>query len=360
MKKVIVITGGGTLGHLLPIIPVVKEIYSKYDLIYIGTKKGLEKKYIEENDLKKYFTRLFYFDMEGLYRIKIIKNIKTIYKYLKVKKKISLIYKTYKVSLVIGMGGYISGVAIRQATKKKIKTIIHEQNAVMGLANKLVYKNVNKVLLSFPLEISSSNYKVIGNPRYSEIIMNHKSYEFGNTILIFGGSLGSKKINDLFIKNIDKMNMNDLYYIIVVGLVYYKDNEDEIIKINEKYQNIKVIDFTNNIIDIMKKASLVICRAGATTINEIIALRKVSILIPSPNVTNNHQYENAKFIKDKNACSLIMEDELSFEMIQDEINKLIYNYNIRNTYKENIKKIIQNDPKDDFIKEINYLICTNT
>ena len=173
MKKKIIISGGGTLGHILPIIPVIMDIYKQYDLYFIGTKKGLEKKYLENNDYNKYFKKMYFLDMEGINRKNIFKNIKVLYKYYIIRKQIIKIYETIKPNLIIGMGGYISGVSIKIANSKKIKTIIHEQNATMGLANKLVYKKVNKVLLSYDIDEIKEKV-VIGNPRYSYIKENYK------------------------------------------------------------------------------------------------------------------------------------------------------------------------------------------
>ena len=128
MKKKIIISGGGTLGHILPIIPVVMDLYAEYDLYFIGTNKGLERKYIEDNKLTKYFKNTYYFDMIGVNRKNILKNMKLLYKYYIIRKKLKKLYKKIKPDLIIGMGGYISGVVINVGIGLNIKTIIHEQN----------------------------------------------------------------------------------------------------------------------------------------------------------------------------------------------------------------------------------------
>lgn len=355
MKKRILIAGGGTLGHILPIIPIVEALQDEYSFIFLGTKKGLEKKYLEENKLNSLFTKLFFLDMDGINRKNPFKNLITIIKYLKIKRQIKKIYKEYNPSLVIGMGGYISGCAIHIATHLKIKTILHEQNSVLGLANKLVYKKVNYLLLSFPIDsLKEHNIKVIGNPRYSYVLENYVSKDYFNDLLIVGGSLGSKKINDIIIKNIVKFK--EFNVTIITGNQYYKDNIEIINNVMNKYKNVKIYPFVNEMVTLMSNASIIISRSGATTINEIMGLRKCAILIPSPNVTENHQYYNAKFLKDNNACILIEEEKLTEEELLKSVFLLYNNYGYKTKLENNIKHLITNNPKLEFIKVIRELV----
>jgi len=273
-KKKIIITGGGTLGHILPILPVVFSIYNEYDLYFIGTIKGKEKSYFKKNNIIRYFKKIYYVDMIGINRKKIYKNFVTIIKYIKSSYEIKKILGKIKPDLVIGMGGYISGVVIKQAIKKDIKTIIHEQNAIMGFANKLVYKKVNKVLLTYEIkDLNIKNKCLIGNPRLNYVKKTYKTSD-KNIILIFGGSLGSVFLNNLIINNIDYFNIQFYNIYLVVGDKYYVDNQSKIKKIEKDYTFIKIYNFLDNIIDIMKDSSLIICRSGASTISEILGLRK--------------------------------------------------------------------------------------
>lgn len=354
MKKKIVITGGGTLGHILPIVPVIERLHKEYDFIYIGSIKGVVKKYFEEKNVNKMFYDLYYLDMDGINRKKIFKNFITLIKYFKCKKKVKKILNQNNISLTIGMGGYISGVVIHLAIKAKIKTIIHEQNSVMGLSNRLVCKKVNKVLLSYPIyNIRNKNIKVIGNPRYSYVKDNFKSSDDYNSILIVGGSLGSDKINETIINNIDKIINYKIT--LITGEKYYKDHIVEIKNILNIYPNIKIIPFSNNILDIMKNSSLIISRSGATTIAEIMALKKCSILIPSPNVTENHQFKNAAFLQKSNCCVLIEEKDMENELFK-KINELFSNYFLKTEIERNLELLVTNNPLEDFIDTIKELI----
>ncbi len=351
-KKKIIFCGGGTLGHILPFIPIVMNIYNKYDVYFIGTIKGMERKYFNENDLNKYFKQQFYLDMDGISRKNMFRNIKVIYKYFCINKQIREIYNKIKPNLIIGMGGYISGVCINKALKMNIKTFIHEQNAVMGLANKLIYKKVNKLLLSYDIKyIKTNNAIVIGNPRYSYVKENYIPKD-KNIILIISGSLGSKCINDLIINNIDYLKYDNYLIKLVTGKKYYNEHEYKINKINNDYNNIIIYPFLNNLLNEMKNSSLIISRSGATTISEIIGLSKPSILIPSPNVTNNHQYLNAKILEESNSCILVEEKNLNIEILDKYIRQIITNYGYKKQMMTNLKKLYKNDPLSDFIKLI--------
>ena len=355
MKKTIVITGGGTLGHILPIIPVIKDLTDDCNFVFIGTKKGLEKNYLENNNLNSLFKNLYFFDMNGINRKNIFNNIVTFIKYFKIRKKIKKVYKLNKPSLVIGMGGYISGVSIYIANKMKIKTIIHEQNSVLGLANKLVYKKVNYLLLSFPIKsLKGDNIKVVGNPRYSDVLDNYSPNDYLNNLLVVGGSLGSKKINDIIINNIEKFK--NINVTLITGNKYFNENIIEINNIMSIYKNVKIFPFVNELVKMMSNSSIIVSRSGATTLNEIMALKKCAILIPSPNVTQNHQYYNALFLKEQNACILIEEKDLSDEELLKSIFLLYNNYGYKKQLQNNLNNIITNNPKKDFIEIIRELI----
>lgn len=354
MKKRIVITGGGTLGHILPIVPVIEKLHNQYDFIYIGSSKGVVKKYFEDKKIDQLFIKLYYLDMNGINRKNIFKNIKTMIKYFKCKKLVKRILNKNKVSLSIGMGGYISGVVIHLSIKAHIRTIIHEQNSVMGLANLLVYKKVDQVLLSYPINnIRNKNIKVIGNPRYSYVKENIKSYDNYNSILIMGGSLGSNKINDTILNNVDKLVKYNIS--LITGEKYYQENILEIKNIENIYLNIHIIAFANNILDIMKNSSLIISRSGATTISEIIALKKCSILVPSPNVTENHQFKNALYLQQNDCCILIEEENLEKELF-NKIDLLFTNYFYKKTIERNLEMLVTNNPLEEFIKTIKELV----
>ena len=269
----IVIASGGTLGHLMPIIPVVKTLRElNYEVILYTSKKL--------NFDESLFSKIINYKAYGL-----SKNLyKSIYKNYLVYKEIKRNLKNESPNLIIGMGGYISGITILAGSKLNIKTIIHEQNSVIGTSNKLVLNKVDYLIYSNEyLNVNIKNKLYLPNPR-SEVAYNfHKITKRNDKqILIVSGSLGAKTLNEIGIK-ISK-ELVDYKVILITGNRYYDEYK--------KYEckNLKVIPNTKNLIKLICESYLVISRAGATTISEILGSKTVGIYIPSPNVTKNHQY----------------------------------------------------------------------
>ena len=352
--KNILFTGGGTLGHIYPMVSVVKELKEKgYKLFFIGTTKGLEKEYLEKHDV---FEETFFLDSEGIKRSLSIKNIRAIYKHLRNIKKSRKILEKNKIDLVVGMGGYISASVVRSAQKLKIKTVIHEQNSVFGLANKLVHKKVDRVLLTYDID-KGENAVVVGNPRVSEIYAEYKNcnnYNIGNYVLIVGGSRGATKINELIIGLKDQFINSNINVLLITGKKYYKENNDLINEISE--ESFKIIDFSYDLPKLLIEAKVVVSRSGASTIAEILALKKVNLLIPSPNVTDNHQEKNASHVVNLGCGLMLKEDGLTKSILFDTIYKLYYNKDLRNSIINNIIFTTKTDARDLFVSEIEKLL----
>ena len=209
----IVFTGGGTLGHIYPTFPVIKKLKEEGNEVYFigGTRKNEEELLIKNKDIDK----VYLIDLQGFKRKISLYNFITIKKYLKAKKKVKMILDEIKPDIVIGMGGYDSAPVLNVANSRKIKTIIHEQNSVYGLVNRFFKRKVDKVLLSYDID-NGEKIKHIGNPRTSEFYNKYKDIidkktMFNNKILVVGGSLGAKKINDFFIET-----HKDNFYVIVI------------------------------------------------------------------------------------------------------------------------------------------------
>lgn len=340
MKK-IMIFGGGTLGHIFPAISVINNLDNdKYDILFILTNK--DQKYNIESKINK--GRIKYIESYGINR----KNLfKIFFKNIIAMIKIQQIMKEFEPMIVIGMGGYISGIGIFCANKQKIKTIIHEQNSILGLANKLVYKKVDLFLTTYPMQYKNSI--CIGNPRYydaREYLLKNKILNNKKNIIFISGTLGSKTINDLAYQFINSEYSKQYQVTIITGKKYY----DEIN--SNKQKNVFIIPFTNNMLDHLLKNNIVISRSGSTTLFEILGLQKVSILIPSPNVTNNHQEHNANYFKENNLGEVILEKDLNLEYFIKVLQKVENNYEY---YKNNLSKIDLPNAIDVFIKKIEQL-----
>lgn len=344
--KTIVFACGGTLGHINPALAMAEHLKLKerYRIIFFSS---LKEKYNKTYDSFNY--QIYYFNCFGFNRKRIFKNLKNYFNNLRVKKEIAKIYKKEDVSLVIGMGGSIGTLAVLAAKKNNIKTMIHEQNAIIGLGNKIVAKKVDKVLLTYPLD-NIKNGIVVGNPlRFANKQQQNKE----NIILIFGGSLGADAINDFFIDNYKLLQWNNNKVVIIVGDKYYQKNICKI-KNNESI-NLRIIDRTEEMDNYYQKAFIVICRGGATTISEVIDYQKCAIVIPSPNVSNNHQYYNALFYHQRNCLELLNEEDLNITNINLLLNKLS-DYGYRRKISENISKYKINNAKELFELEIIELI----
>ena len=306
MKK-IMFTGGGTLGHIFPMMPVIEELkkrYPDYQVMFFGSKTGLEKKLLSNHP---FIDEAYWLDIEGLKRKLTLQNINVLFKYYQAKRKANKILQEIRPDVVIGMGGYVSAPVVKEASKLKIATIIHEQNSYLGLANKLLIKKVDKVLLAFPLPKKIKNSQVIGNPRSSEVIRKAKNYvkskQNSKILLVVGGSRGAQKINELTLKIVTSLKLQNIKTILITGNKYYNEHKDKLLSLVDDY--FEVIPFTNEIIKLINEASVVVSRSGATTLFELMALKKICLLIPSPNVTNNHQLANANYFKDK-GCTIVI------------------------------------------------------
>ena len=355
----VVISAGGTGGHIYPalaIINKIKEKEKKCDILYIGTTDRMEKDIVPKLGIK-----YVGIEMEGLNRKKLLSNISVFIKYKKAINKAKKAIKEFKPDVVIGVGGYITAPVLIAAHKLKIKTVIHEQNSVPGVSNKLISKYADKICVSLPNTVSYFNKEktvYTGNPRSEEIINIKPALkkDFGldedkKLVLIVMGSLGSttmtKKIKELVPHFKDK----DYQVLIVTGKSYY----GEFKKINLS-KNVKIVSFLENMINLLKKTDLIISRAGASTIAEITAIGLPSILVPSPYVTNNHQYLNAKELEDYKASKLVSEKDFCPEVIVPLVDDILNNKTLYNEMKKNSLKLGVPSSATKFYDEVKKVI----
>lgn len=322
----VIISAGGTGGHIYPALAIVnkiKEMEPNSEFLYIGTHNRMEKDIVPKENIP--FESL---EVIGFNSKKILKNFKTVSLLLKAEKKCEKLIKDFNPDIVIGVGGYVSVPVIKMAHKLGYKTLIHEQNSIPGKANKYLTKYASNIAVSFE---SSSKYfpkaKVIttGNPCSSnaKTILACDKKEFGldnnkKLVLIVMGSLGSSKINDFIVDSSKKFEGKDYEVLFVTG----KNNFDSISK-KRFPSNFKILPYVENLTRLLKKTDVIVSRAGASTLSEIIALRIPSILIPSPYVPNNHQYKNALDMVNTNACILLEEKDLNSELLIKNIDSII-------------------------------------
>ncbi len=321
-----IVCAGGTGGHIYPALAIINKIKEKEslsDILYIGTLDRMEATLIPKLGIK--YEGI---EMVGIDRKNILKNISVFFKYKSAIKKAKKIIKDFNPDIVIGVGGYITAPVIIAAHKLKYKTIIHEQNSIPGVSNKLISKYADKICVSLPGTVSFFDKKktvYTGNPRSEEIVSvkpaNKKDYgliEDKKLVLIVMGSLGSTTMTKKIKEIIPAFNIKDYQVIIITGKEYYND-----FKKMSLPKNVATVPFLDNFINLLKKTDLIISRAGASTISEITAIGLPSILVPSPYVTNNHQYKNAKELEESGACKLITEEDFSIRTIIPAIDEIL-------------------------------------
>lgn len=343
----IIVSAGGTGGHIYPALSIISGLDSEDKVLYIGTNNRMEKDIIPSKNID-----FIGIDIEGLNRKNIFRNIVVLCKCIKAYFKIKKIIKEFNADKVIGCGGYITLPVLKAAQSLKIDTYIHEQNSIVGLSNRLVEKKCKKIFISFEDSrkyFKNKNVYLTGNP-CSENARNiekisKKSLGFDNKelVLIVMGSLGSDTISDKLVKLTENFKNMPYNFLIISGKNYIN-------KFKNKYANIKVLEYMDNLPRVMKACDLMITRSGATTLSEIASLNTLAILVPSPYVTNNHQEKNALTFSNKNAA--IMLKEKDFEKIDKLIDKILKDKKKIKEIKENLTKFYIADSSKNIVKLI--------
>lgn len=338
----VIISAGGTGGHIYPalaIINKIKEEEPNSEFLYIGTTNRMEKDLIPSLGY-----RYEALEVSGFKRKLSLDNIKTVTNFINAIKKAKRIIKDFEPDIVIGCGGYVTAPVIYAAKKLGKKTFIHEQNSVVGLANKFLSKYADKVGVSFEStikEFPEGKAVLTGNPCSEKALSIKKttkeSLEIDKTkklILIVMGSLGSKTVNDKIISFIDKFKDKKYTVMFVTGTTYYESIKDITVP-----NNVKILPFIYEMPSVMKITDLMVTRAGASTMSEITALEVPAIFIPSPFVTNNHQYKNAMDLVNNKAGIILEEKDLEGDTLIKLIDETLNDKEKLIEIKKNLKKL---------------------
>ena len=359
----VLVSGGGTGGHIYPALSMIKTIKSQYkeaEFLYVGTPDGLESTIVPANNIHFESIRV-----AGLRRSFSLENIKTAYYLVTSIRKAKKIIKAFKPDIVIGTGGYVCAPVVYAAAKLEIKTMIHEQNSLPGITNKMLAKYVDKILICFDeaRQYFPGNKVVLtGNPRASEVAQTLKVGKAAlglnskkKTVLISGGSRGARPINDAFIAKIAEYEKADFEVIFVTGDVHYESICEQIGKVDE-LTNVKVLPFINDMPKYLVSIDLFVGRSGATFLSEITALGVASILIPSPYVAENHQEFNARSVTDHGGGVLMLERDLTGDVLFDEISGLLYDEDKLVAMRRETKKLGIPDASARILSVINGLL----
>ncbi|GAA0091549.1 undecaprenyldiphospho-muramoylpentapeptide beta-N-acetylglucosaminyltransferase [Paraclostridium bifermentans] len=330
----VLLSGGGTGGHVYPAIAIankIKEENPDAEIVFVGTEKGIESEIVP-----KYGYELRTVTVQGFKRKIDFDNVKRVFKLFKGLEQSRRIVKKFKPDVVIGTGGYVSGPVLFNASMGKVPAIIHEQNSFPGVTNKILAKMVTKVLTSFEdshvrfPEETRNKLVLTGNPVRKEILISKKSnsrrklgiQEDKKMVLCYGGSGGSRKINDSMKVVIRNLVNEDVAFIYATGKNFYDGFMSDIGDLQLKpYQ--KVVPYLEDMASALAACDIVIGSAGAISLAEITALGKPSIIIPKAYTAENHQEYNAKSIESKGAGIAILEKNLTAETLNDTVFKLL-------------------------------------
>lgn len=356
----IILSGGGTGGHIYPAIAIANElkvIYPNANFLFVGAKDKMEMEKIPEAgyDIKGLW-------ISGIQRQFILKNLSFPFKLVSSMSKAYRIIKEFKPDIVIGTGGFASGPTLYVASLQKIKTLIQEQNSYPGITNKLLAKKVDKICVAYDgLERFFPLNKIVktGNPVRQDLLeiegKGEEAKKYFNlnsdkkTLLIIGGSLGARAINNLIEKHIDWLVSKNLQVIWQTGKLYYEE-----FKKYDSLEGVQTHAFLNKMDLTYAAADFIISRAGAGSISELCIVGKPVIFIPSPNVAEDHQTKNALAVVNSNAALLLKESELG--TFQSNIEALLENEALQQTLSKNIKKLALPNATKDIVEEIVKLI----
>ena len=348
----VIISAGGTGGHIYPALSIINKIKEKEpdsEFLYIGTTNRMESEIVPKMNIPYI----------GLNVIGLKKNI-TIFKafplFMHGVKKCKKIIKDFDPDIVIGVGGYITAPVIIAANKLKIKTVIHEQNSIPGKSNTLLSRYVDKIMVSLPGSIKyfkHNNVVLTGNPRCEEAYyakkMDKSAFHLSKNkklVLIVIGSLGSSSISNALMNIIPKFKNKSYEVMIITG----KDNFDMYPK--NYPENVFILPYMENMVNFLKNVDILVTRAGASTIAEILGTNLPSILVPSPYVANNHQFFNAKELLDNSAALLLEEKDFNEENLLKKIDLLLENSVLYKEIEENTKKLAVINSKEKIYGEI--------
>jgi UDP-N-acetylglucosamine--N-acetylmuramyl-(pentapeptide) pyrophosphoryl-undecaprenol N-acetylglucosamine transferase len=334
--------GGGTGGHLFPAVAVAEKIKAKLpeaDILFVGTKTKIEGRIVPKLGYK--FKSIW---IKGFSRTINLENILFPLKLMVSLIQSILINMSFRPKVAIGSGGYVSGPAIWGASVMGAKIILLEQNSYPGVTTRLLEKYADEIHISYGDSVkylkAKDKLRITGNPVRESLIQIDKDTALRNfnlgagikTLLVLGGSLGAASINEAVAESISKLTTNHLQIIWQTGTTYY----DKYKSLADK--NIVIAPFIENMNLAYSAADLAVARAGATTIAEILVLGIPSILIPSPNVAENHQYYNAKSLTDMNAAILIEDKDVN-HLLAETIISTIFDSEKLKTLSGNSKKL---------------------
>ncbi len=356
------ISGGGTGGHIYPAIAIaqsLQQMLKEVEILFVGAKGKMEMQKVPEAGFK--IEGLW---ISGLQRRLTIKNLLFPIKVIASLFKANSLLKKFKPDAVVGVGGYASGPLLFVANSKGVPTVIQEQNSYAGLTNKWLSKRADRICVAYPemdRYFPADKLVLTGNPVRSNLELDQSKRAeafrfFGldekkQTLLVIGGSLGARTINESVLKGIARIQAKDIQLIWQTGAFYYDELKEQV----QENENIRIMAFLKEMHYGYAVADAVISRAGALSIAELMLTGKASILVPSPNVAEDHQTKNAMALV-KQEAALLVKDAESREKLVDKAIDLLADKKKRKQLSESIHQMALKDASGRIAKEIIELI----
>ena len=359
MSKKYLISGGGTGGHIFPAVSIANELRRQdpdCEILFVGAENRMEMERVPAAGYD-----IVGLKVEGLDRKNLFRNIKVVWNLIFSMLKVRGIIKDFQPDVAVGVGGYASGAALKVAQMMGIPVVLQEQNSFAGVTNKMLAKGAEKICVAYTgMERFFPADKIVltGNPVRQNLlaeINRNEAYEYFGlnpnkpTLMVMGGSLGARTINQAMIAGLERLKSSGIQVIWQTGKIYYQDA----LKAYEPYRcdEIKVTDFLSRMDYAYAVADLVVSRAGASSISELSLLGKPSILVPSPNVAEDHQTHNARALSDKGAAILVRDVE-AVDMLVNTALETIASTEKLQSLSANVLKLAYPNSAEKIVNEI--------
>lgn len=358
----VIVSGGGTGGHIFPAVSIANAIKAEYpdaEILFVGAEGRMEMQRVPAAGYKIIGLPIAGFDRKNL-----LKNVVVLYKIAKSQWKARKIIKEFRPHVVVGVGGYASGPTLKTAGQMGIPTLIQEQNSYAGVTNKLLAKSAKKICVAydgmerfFPAEkIIKTGNPVRQNLLDAKVTKAEATESFGldpkkRTVLVIGGSLGARTVNESILQHIEDIReAKDVQFIWQTGKYYSEEIHMALAK-EDPVQNMNVTDFISNMDNAYAAADLVISRAGASSISELCLLKKPCILVPSPNVAEDHQTKNALALSTKGAAIFVKDSDARNELIPLALKTVVDDAQLA-SLSENVGKLAYHDSAKKIADEV--------
>lgn len=364
MKKEyrIIISGGGTGGHIFPALSIADAIKSKHPnakILFVGADNRMEMQRVPAAGYDIVGLPIAGFDRKHWW-----KNIRVLWLILKSQRMAKKVIKEFAPQVAVGVGGYASGPTLKMAASMNIPTLIQEQNSYAGVTNKILAKKAKMICVAyegmerfFPHE----KLKLTGNP-VRQALLDMRTNRIAamkemnldpekRCVLIVGGSLGARSINESIVNNLDIIKANpDIQFVWQTGKLYYEEMVERAAKAG-KPDNLTITDFVSNMANALSAANLVVSRAGAGSISEFALLGKAVILVPSPNVSEDHQTKNAMALVEKDAAIYVADAKANEELLKTAVETVTDDAKLA-TLEENIEKMAKPNAAQEIADEV--------